>query len=328
MVVSAKSGVVNFTEGSVLMNGQAVESSITKYPEMKENSVLTTEAGRAELLLTPGTVLRMGEDAGLKMISNRLIDTRVELQRGSAVVAAVQTAKDNNVTVVVDKGAVGLAKAGIYRFDANPARLKVVHGEAMVEINGDTIPVSSGRMLVLDGSTTTVEKFNAEETDALDHWSKGRSELLAMANPSTAKGLLSGGGYGYGLGSYGCNPYWGYNSWYSMYTYVPCRGYFRDPYGFMYWSPVTVQRVYYRPPTNWGNGGGGFGGFSGYPSTGVNSGGYSSTMGSVSSSSAGSSMGSSMGSVGSTAASSGGGSVGHGGGTAGGGGAGGGSHGH
>jgi hypothetical protein len=328
MVVSAKSGVVNFTEGSVLMNGQAVESSITKYPELKESSVLSTEAGRAEVLLTPGTILRMGEGTGLKMISNRLIDTRVELQHGSAVVESVQTAKDNNVTVVVDKGAVGLAKAGIYRLDASPARLKVFHGEAMVEMNGNTIPVSAGRMLMLDGSTEAVEKFSTEDTDALDHWSKTRGQLLAMANPSTAKGLLSSG-YGYGSGTYGCNPYWGYNSWYAMYTYVPCRGYFRDPYGFMYWSPVTVERVYFRPPVNWGNGGnGGSGGFAGYPSSGVNSGGYSSTMGSVSSSSSGSTMGSSMGSVGSTASSSGGGSVGHGGGTAGGGGAGGGSHGH
>jgi hypothetical protein len=325
MVVSAKSGVVNFTEGSVLMNGQAVESSITKYPELKENGVLSTEAGRAEVLLTPGTILRMGENGGLKMISNRLIDTRVELQRGSAVVEAVQSAKDNSVTVVVDKGAVGLAKAGIYRFDTSPARLKVFHGEAMVEMNGNTIPVSAGRMLLLDGSTEAVEKLSTEDTDALDHWSKARGQLLAMANPSTAKGLLSSG---YGSGTYGCNPYWGYNSWYAMYTYVPCRGYFRDPYGFMYWSPMTVQRVYYRPPVNWGNGGGsGFGGFSNYPSAGVNAGGYSSSMGSVSSS-GGSTMGSSMGSVGSTAASAGGGSVGHGGGTAGGGGAGGGSHGH
>jgi hypothetical protein len=328
MVVSAKSGVVNLTEGSVLMDGKAVESSITKYPEVKENSVLSTEAGRTEVLLTPGTILRMGEQSGLKMVSNRLIDTRVELQRGSAVVEAVQTAKDNNVTVVVGKGAVGLAKAGVYRFDAEPARVKVFHGEAMVEMNGATIPVGAGRSLMLDGSTNAVEKFNAEDTDALDHWSKARGQLLAMANPSTAKGLLSGGGYGYGLGGgLGCNPYWGYNSWFAMYTYVPCRGYFRDPYGFMYWSPMTVQQVYYRPPVNWGNnGGGGFGGFTGYRTAGVNSGGYSSTMGSVSAPSSGS-MGSSMGSVGSTAAASGG-SVGHGGGTAGGGGAGGGSHGH
>ena len=324
MVVSAKSGVVNFTEGSVLLDGQAIESSITKYHDIKENSVLRTEQGRAEVLLTPGTILRMGENGGLKMITNRLVDTRLELQRGSAVVETVQTAKDNSVTVVVSHGAAGLAKAGIYRFDTEPARLEVFHGEAMVEINGQTIPVSTGRMLLLDGSTTAVQKFNAEDTDALDHWSRQRGQLLAMANPSTAKSLMNSGYGGFGYGGYGCNPYWGYNSWYGMYTYVPCRGSFRDPYGFGYWSPVAVRNFYYRPVPSYG--GGGYAAPN-YPTMGTTSGGYSSTMGSVSSS-AGSSMGSSMGSSGSTAAAAGGGSVGHGGGTAGGGGGGGGSHGH
>jgi hypothetical protein len=330
MVVSAKSGVVNFTEGTVLLNDQAVESSITKYPEMKENAILRTEAGRAEVLLTPGTVMRVGENAGLKMISNRLIDTRIELQSGSTEVETVQTAKDNKVTVVVQKGAATLDKAGIYRFDTAPARIKVFHGEAAVEINGETTLVSSGRMMLLDGSSLAVEKFNAEDTDALDHWSKQRGQLLAMANPSTAKSLMSSG-YGYGYGATGCSPYWGFNSWYSMYTYVPCRGYFRDPYGFSFWSPMTVGGLYYQPvyrsPFN-NNSGGGFGASSpSYQSMGTNSAGYSSSMGSTASMGT-SSMGSSVGSSGSTSAASGGGSVGHGGGASGGGGGGGGSHGH
>jgi FecR protein len=331
MVVSAKSGVVNFTEGKVLLNDKEVESSLTKYPDIKENAVLRTEAGRAEVLLTPGTILRMGENTGMKMITNRLIDTRVELQSGAAVVEAVQTAKDNNVTVVVKNGAAALAKSGIYRFDTEPARLKVYRGEAAVEINGQTIPVSTGRMLMLDGSSLTVEKFNADDTDALDHWSKQRGQLLAMANPSTAKSLLgSSGGYGSGTwyGGLGCTPYWGFNTWFGMYTYVPCNGYFRDPYGFMFWSPMTVGRIYYRPPANWAGYGGSRGFSPTYPTMGVGSGGYSSSMSSAVSSMGSGSMGSSMGASGSTAAASGGGSVGHGGGSAGGGGASGGGHGH
>jgi hypothetical protein len=280
MVVSAKSGVVNFTEGSVLLNGQAVESTITKYPDIKENSVLQTQAGRAEVLLTPGTIMRVGENSSMKMITNRLIDTRVELQNGAAVVEAVQTAKDNNVTVVVKNGAVALSKAGVYRFDTEPARLKVFRGEASVEMNGENIPVSTGRMLMLDGSNSSVEKFNADDTDALDHWGKQRGQLLAMANPSTAKSLMSGGygGFGYagygmgglgyggmGYGGMGCNPYWGFNNWYGMYTYVPCNGYFQSPYGFFFWSPMMVNRFYYNPYAYYG-GGGGFGRY-GIPSS-------------------------------------------------------------
>jgi hypothetical protein len=265
MVVSAKSGVVNYAEGQVLLNDQQVESSVTKYPDIKENSVLRTEAGRVEVLLTPGTILRLGENSSMKMITNRLVDTRLELLTGSAVVEQVETAKDNHVTVVVKNGAVSLAKAGVYRFDAEPGRAKVFHGEAVVELGGENTQVGSGRMVMLDGAKATVEKFDTQETDALDHWGRHRGELLAMANPSTAKSFVGGQGYGRGLfgmgfgmgyGGLGCNPYWGYNSWYAMYTYVPCTSYFMSPYGFGYWSPFQVNQVFRNPGYFGFNGGG------------------------------------------------------------------------
>jgi hypothetical protein len=93
-VVSAKSGTVNFTEGQVQLDGRTLESSVTHYPDIKEGSVLSTEDGRAEVLLTPGVTLRLGDHASLKMITNRLIDTRVELLGGKAVVEADQIGKD------------------------------------------------------------------------------------------------------------------------------------------------------------------------------------------------------------------------------------------
>src|ERR1017187_7082869 len=102
LVVSAKSGMVNLTEGQVQLDGQSVESSLTHYPDIKEGSVLRTEDGRAEVLLTPGVTLRLGDHASFKMITNRLIDTRLELLAGSAIVEADEINKDNRVTVVVN----------------------------------------------------------------------------------------------------------------------------------------------------------------------------------------------------------------------------------
>ena len=52
-VVSAKSGVIAYVEGKVFLRDQPVEYSVTKFPKMKENPVLRTEDGRAEVLLTP-----------------------------------------------------------------------------------------------------------------------------------------------------------------------------------------------------------------------------------------------------------------------------------
>src|ERR1035438_2041878 len=100
-VISAKSGVVSYVQGTVTVGGVAVKPSETKFPEVKENEILRTEEGRAEVLLTSGTILRTGDNSSFKMLTNRLIDTRVELRTGSHVVEVMEIQKDNNLTLAV-----------------------------------------------------------------------------------------------------------------------------------------------------------------------------------------------------------------------------------
>ena len=299
-VISAKSGVIDYVEGKVMLGDQELEYSVTKFPDMKDNQVLKTEDGRAEVLLTPGVVLRLGENSSLKLLTNRLVDTRLELLSGSAVVEADDIAKDTNVTIVCKDGTAALAKAGLFRFDAEPGRIKVFKGLADVEIGGHSVPVGAGRMLELSSASASVQKFNAEETDALDRWSHRRGEYLAMANVSAAKSLLNSGTYSGGIGGLGmgvgignCLNSWAFNQWYGMYTYMPCHPIY-SPYGYRFWSPYTVMRAYYVPPSyypgrnNTGfNGGGGYS----YPTAGATSTGYSGVMSSAGSSGVGSSGG-------------------------------------
>lgn len=58
-VISAKSGVVHYVEGRAFLNDQLVETKFGEFPDLKENQVLRTEEGRAEVLLTPGVFLRV-----------------------------------------------------------------------------------------------------------------------------------------------------------------------------------------------------------------------------------------------------------------------------
>jgi hypothetical protein len=335
-VISAKSGVIAYVEGKVFLGDQPVEYSLTKFPDMKENAVLRTEDGRAEVLLTPGVILRLGENSSLKLLTNRLIDTRLELLTGQAVVEADDVAKDNNVTVVCKNGSVALAKAGIYRFDAEPGRVKVFKGLAEVQMSGETVPVGAGRMAMLGGTSAAVQKFNVEETDALDHWSHRRGEYLAMANVSAAKSLLDSGGYapslgmgigGLGLGMNNCLNSWAFNQWYGMYTYMPCRGSIYSPYGYRFWSPYTVMRAYYVAPTYYGGNRGtgiGTGGGYSYPTASSTSTGYSGVMsGAGASSSGGFSGGGVSAASGGVSSAGGAGGGGHGGSSGGGGGGGG-----
>jgi hypothetical protein len=239
-VISAKSGTISGVDGKVFLDDQEVEPSLTKFPDIKENSVLrTTDAGRAEVLLTPGVVMHVGENSSFRMITKRLIDTRLELLTGSAVVSAVEIAKDTNVTIVCKDGAAVLAKAGHYRFDAEPGRLKVFAGQADVQLGDRYIEVTGGKMLQLAGTTAAVEKFDKEDTDSLDNWAQRRDQLMAMANVSSAHSMSYAPS---GTGIWGWNPYFG------LYTFIPGMGQFCDPfYGYCYWSPYTVARVYWNP---------------------------------------------------------------------------------
>jgi hypothetical protein len=298
-VVSAKSGLVAYVEGKVFVGGQPVTPSLTSFPDVKENMTLRTEEGRAEVLLSPGVFLRVGENSSFRMIANRLIDTRLEILTGSAVVEADEMAKDTNVTIVAGKASVLIAKHGLYRFDMEPARVKVFDGVASVTTGEQTAPVGAGRMLSLDNNTASVEKFNKEDTDALDRWSRRRAENVAMANVSSAKQV-----HDYGCTNYGtnfANPVttngvpvnspcnnpcggWSYNQWYGMVTYIPCGSNIYSPYGYRYWSPNNVGRMYYAaPPVSRGGGS---------PSMGSNGAGVVAASGSGTSSTAGATSGS------------------------------------
>jgi hypothetical protein len=275
-VIGAKSGVINWVEGNVFLNDQPYVMQPSQFGEVKEKMALRTEAGRAEVLLPPGVFFRVAENTSFKMISNRLVDTRVELLTGSGIVEIDDLAKEANVTVVSKDATITLNKAGLYRFDSEPAQVKVFKGTAEVALHGDSVSVPAGKMMTLTGAVASVEKFNAEDTDGFDHWSRRRGALLADANISAAKqantgysspgysspgsggGILYGGinpcygpGYGGGYGGYGpfAQPWgtWGYNPYYGFGTYVPCQGSFMSPYGFAFWSPLMAYRAFYSP---------------------------------------------------------------------------------
>ena len=280
-VISAKSGLLSYVEGAVMLNGEPVDFSGVHFSDIKENGVVSTADGRAEVLLTPGVVLRMGENTSLRMITNRLVDTRLELLTGSAVVEADQISKDTSVAIVCKDAVVTLPKAGLYRFDAEPAQLKVFKGDADVELAGNTQTVSTGHLVTLGGQTASVNKFDTEDTDGLDRWSHRRGSYLAMANASAANSLVGSsggtggygiggyglGGYGlggYGLGAYGmsgwgmqgCSSAWAYNMYYNMMTYMPCYGSLWSPYGYRFYSPYSIYRYNGFAPPIYGGGAG------------------------------------------------------------------------
>jgi hypothetical protein len=263
-VVSAHSGVLHVSEGAVYANDQLVNQKYGTFPDLKEKSVLRTEAGRAEVLLTPGVFLRIGENSAIKMIDNRLSDTRVELLKGTAIVECDDPMKENAVTMIYGDYQIHVRKASVLEFASDPAQLKVFHGEAEVELNGTVSTVKSGKMLPFSQALAQ-ERFDTKSSgDELTRWSQERSEAVAVANVSAAKSLRDSGNGLFGTGSFGNAglPYgrWYYNPYYSMYTYLPMDGMFFNPYGYGFFSPYSVYQVYNNPGYFYGYGGGSGGG--------------------------------------------------------------------
>jgi hypothetical protein len=320
-VISARSGMISRAEGEVFIGETAIEESQATFPEVKENAVLRTQQGRAEVLLTRGVYMRVGDNASFKMLTNRLIDTRLEVLTGSAIVEADEIVKDNNLTILAGEATVAVNKHGLYRFDMSTGTIKVFDGTASVTINGQTVLVGAGRMMKMEAGQQ-IEKFNKEETDALDNWSKRRAEQIARANPSSAKQLYDAGcGTSPNNGRYNtsnwaavnntnptspcynpCNT-WRYNPWYGIVTYIPCGANIYSPYGYRYWAPGNVMRAYYVPPAPSHIPAGGYGAGNNFPSMGNTSGGYSGAMSSSAASSV-SSAPAAAASTGSTASSS------------------------
>jgi hypothetical protein len=255
-VISSHSGVIQYLEGRAYLSDKPVDPKFGQFPDIKENQEFRTEDGRAEILLTPGVFLRLGENSAIKMLSTRLTDTRVEMLSGSAVIESNEIPKDNAIELVYKKESIRLQKQGLYRLDMEPAHFQVFEGEALVTDPSGQLTLKSGKQTNLAG-VLMAENFDrkADDQDALYRWSDRRASYVAQANVASAaavgnsytgSGSYGYGGLGYGLGStgFGYNPAflggWAFNPMFGMYTYMPYSGFGYSPFGYTYYSPTTV----------------------------------------------------------------------------------------
>jgi FecR protein len=252
--ISARPGVINTIEGTAYVNGVHVtDSKAAQRMFLNPNDTLSTDTGKAEILLTPGVYLRVGANSEVRMISPSLTDTQVAVVKGEAMIEAMDLLKENSIRVKIGDSQVRLEKIGLYRFTAsNPPVVAVFDGKASLEGDGKKVDVGKEHQLVLE-SQLKPEKFKAKDDHGdLYAWSKTRDEYSAASSYSASKTVassnsLSGGGWsGYspsGFGSYG-GPGWFYNPIFGSYAWLPGDGAFFSPFGFGYFSPGYV---YYAP---------------------------------------------------------------------------------
>ena len=243
-------GTVNYVEGSASIEGRMLNQRSVGSAQLEPGQVLETANGRAELLLTPGVFLRVGENSAVRMVSPDLLNTRVEVDRGRADFEVDEIHPRNNIEVTEAGASTRLLKNGFYAFDADKHTVRVFKGEAELIETGDVqkqLKLKGDRQVEFaDNEAVKSVSFDRDQAeDSLYSWSCLRSQYLAEANMNLASQYAGYGGWAPGW-------YWDAGFW--GYTWLPGDGLLWSPFGWGFYSP---RYIYYGGPIFYG--GRGFG---------------------------------------------------------------------
>lgn len=265
--ISARPGVINYIEGTAYLNGVSLAGKQLRTTYVNSNDTLSTDTGKAEVLLTPGVYLRVGDNSEIRMISPSLVHAQFEVVKGEAMVEVAEIEKDSDVQVIDHGAAITLQKNGLYRFTGdNPATAAAIEGKADVVLGDKKTEIGKGHEAVLSADLTT-EKFDTKKEDELYAWSNVRDEYSSAASLQTARNVSTsnygGGWYGYGFDGWS-SPGWYWNGMFGSYAWLPgYAGAFYSPFGFGFYGPGVVgyAPIMYLP------GGYGYGNVKGKPVT-------------------------------------------------------------
>jgi hypothetical protein len=241
-VVSTHSGTVYFFDGSVYIGDQQLVQKFGRFPDIGEGGELKTAHGRAEVLLTPGAFLRIGENSAIRMLSTSFSDTCVELLSGSAILEANKPEAKTDIRLMYKNWRVRLPPDGVYRIDSEPAQVTVFKGQADVSVKGstDTVAVRSSQVLPL-AAVLIPEKAPVATGDPFKNWAMSRSQAIASDN-ATAAGIVDDPG----AIENSTDPL-------GALSYFPLTGIpglaLTNPYGLSFWSPLqpALSSLYLTP---------------------------------------------------------------------------------
>ena len=218
-------GMLNSFEGQVSINGAPVHPVNSRLRMLEVGSVLRTGQGMAELLLTPGSFLRLGERSQLTLEAMGTPDVRVRLNNGEALVEVVAL----EVPIILELNGVTavIRKPGLYGLDQNHALLTVYDGEAQFTKGANQAIAHKGFSI----GGRHLRKFPlSAPVGSLFSWSKIRSEQLSDESAASAQTYPGGANSWRG-------PDWYWIPWADSYTFLSASGTVTGPFGWPYFSP-------------------------------------------------------------------------------------------
>ena len=125
---SALPGTLNYIEGQAQFNDQLLNAKSVGEATLEVGQTLSTQNGKAEILLTPGVFLRAGGNTSVKMVADGLTKTELDLVQGHAMVEVADLYKENDIRIQAGNATARLLKPGLYDFDLNQNQIRVFDG--------------------------------------------------------------------------------------------------------------------------------------------------------------------------------------------------------
>jgi hypothetical protein len=194
-VVSAMAGYLHQVDGEAFLEGKPVSAAPQDLVHLRDGQRLTTGKGLAEIMLSPGSYVRIGPGSTIEMINAGLLSAELHLIEGVAVIDLTDLLEPGAVVLRVGQtGRVEPRSDGVFRVDAaasGPSRLRVMNGKASAFVDGEETTVKKGREMGLARGASPVKTTG--EPDAVDAWQEQRHNEMAPAGAALRKaGARSG----------------------------------------------------------------------------------------------------------------------------------------
>jgi len=203
---------------------------------MRRGDQLSTEAASfAEVLLNPGTYLRLDEKSSVRAIDTSLTSINFELLSGSAILEVGEIDKRTPIRISTPNGAFYARRDGLVRFDllSGETRVSVRQGELRTGsleqvLANEGEKIGRGKVAVFRGSALPeLAKVDRDAYDEFDVWSFGRARTLVEANNNALSRTP-------GVGSLASG--WIFDPFSGSYTFIPRNGLFWSAYGFGFFN--------------------------------------------------------------------------------------------
>jgi hypothetical protein len=248
-VISAKAGGINAVTGdaSVHAKGESEWQQLMVTDDLNAGDMVKTASdGRVEILLNPGSYLRVGGNSEVELANNSLANLEVRLIRGTAIVEA--TGADGTelmINITTPHAKLAIVRQGLYRLNVIPGdATELIVRKGRVILNDSHTKVKGGNKVVFSASSFLVAKLTNEEKknkEDIELWSKERAETVAKANRRISDRMLTSAFQSSDFPLFGASRnqgLWFFNSRAGCYTFLPFALGWGSPYGTSYSTSI------------------------------------------------------------------------------------------